>query len=47
MRWAKRPHPHGPGPSAEEYNALKRKYDGQPMDAYREAKQAFIQAALA
>lgn len=29
------------------YNALKREWDGQPMDDYRAAKSAFIEAALA
>ncbi|HJL26117.1 MAG TPA: GrpB family protein [Polyangiaceae bacterium LLY-WYZ-15_(1-7)] len=29
------------------YAALKRAWDGRPMDAYREAKAAFIRAALA
>lgn len=29
------------------YNALKRRWDGKPMDAYREAKSSFIQAVLA
>lgn len=28
------------------YNALKRRFDGSPMDTYREAKAAFIQAVL-
>jgi GrpB-like predicted nucleotidyltransferase (UPF0157 family) len=28
------------------YNALKREWDGRPMDAYREAKAAFIGTAL-
>ena len=28
------------------YNALKRRYDGEPMADYREAKSAFIKAAL-
>jgi GrpB-like predicted nucleotidyltransferase (UPF0157 family) len=30
-----------------EYNALKRRWHGQPMDSYREAKSAFIQRVLA
>lgn len=28
------------------YNALKREWDGRPMDAYREAKDAFLSKAL-
>ena len=28
------------------YNELKRRFDGQPMDVYREAKAAFIRAVL-
>lgn len=31
----------------EAYNALKRRFDGQPMEAYREAKGAFIRDVLA
>jgi GrpB-like predicted nucleotidyltransferase (UPF0157 family) len=31
----------------EEYVALKRRWDGQPMDAYREAKGAFVRRVLA
>jgi GrpB-like predicted nucleotidyltransferase (UPF0157 family) len=30
----------------ERYNALKREWDGQPMDEYRAAKAAFIEAVL-
>lgn len=30
----------------EAYNALKRRFDGEPMDDYRAAKAAFIEAAL-
>lgn len=30
----------------EAYNELKRAWDGRPMDGYREAKRAFIEAAL-
>jgi len=29
------------------YNALKRRWDGQPMEAYRSAKRAFIEGVLA
>ncbi|AHB48294.1 hypothetical protein W911_07655 [Hyphomicrobium nitrativorans NL23] len=31
----------------EAYNALKRRFDGEPMEAYREAKGAFIRDVLA
>jgi GrpB-like predicted nucleotidyltransferase (UPF0157 family) len=29
-----------------EYNSLKRRFDGQPMDAYRQAKSVFIERLL-